>query len=387
MNKHLKLAGAAIAAAAVAVWSSGAVAQVKVGVIVSATGPAASIGIPEKKVVDFMGRQIAGKSIEYIVMDDATDTNQAVKAARKLMADEKVDVIIGPSASAPSLAVVDVAAELKTPMISMASSSRITSPVDEKRRWAYKVVMDESLMIDASLRHMAASKVKKMAFIGASDAYGDVWLAEINKLKGKHGLDVVAAERFAATDVTVLAQVAKVLAANPEAVLIAAAGTPAALPQKTLRERGYKGMIVQTFGASAPEVMKVGGKDMNGTVVASSPGFVPTQMDRNDPVRIASEDLNKRYEAANGPGSWSPYAGNAWTAWTLLQSALTPVLKTHQPGTPEFRAALRDQIEKTQDLATSAGWISMSPEDHMGFDLRSTAMFEYRDGAWNRISR
>ncbi len=373
--------------AALLALATTSIAQIKLGVVVSATGPAASIGGPEKRVVEFMPRSIAGKSIEYIVMDDATDTNQAVKAARKLMADHKVDAVIGSSASAPSIAMVDVAAEFKTPMVSMASSSRITSPMDDKRKWVFKGVMDETLMVEATLEHLASRGIKKIAFIGSSDAYGDVWSSELGRLKAKYGIEVSATERFASTDVTVLAQVAKVLASNPAAVLVAAAGTPAALPHKTLKERAYKGVIVQTFGASAPEVLKIGGKDMEGTILASSPGFAPAQMPKDDPVRLASEALNKRYEAANGAGSWSPYAGNAWTAWQILEAAFTKLPQSLQPGTGEYRAALRDQIEKTKDLITTVGIVSMSPSDHVGFDLRSTAVFELKGGVWTLIGK
>lgn len=376
-----------VSAGLLAMFGAAAVAQVKVGVIVSATGPAASLGVPEKRTVELMPRRIGDKTIEYIVMDDATDTNQAVKAARKLMADDKVDVLIGPTASAPSIAVVNVAAELGTPMISMASSSRIVTPVDDKRKWAFKVVMDESLMVEATLKHLADAKLRKLAFIGSGDAFGDVWLSEVNRLRGKYGVELVATERYASTDVTVLAQVAKVMATAPDAVLVAAAGTPAALPHKTLRERQFKGLILQTFGASAPEVMKIGGKDMIGTIAANSLGFVPAQMAKDDPVRLATEALNAKYEAAYGAGSWSPYAGNAWTAWELLQNALPEVLKAQKPGTPEFRSALRDQLEKTKNLSTTMGIITMSPQDHMGFDLRSTAVYEFREGAWTRLSK
>ena len=359
-----------------------AVAQVKVGVIVSATGPAASIGVPERRAVDVMPREAGGRSIEYFVMDDATDTNLSVKAARKLMGDQQVDVVIGARASAPSLAVVDVAAEFKAPLISMASSSRITSPVDEKKKWAFKTVMDESLMVDASLKHLAAKNVKKLAFIGAADAYGDVWVSEVNRLKSKHGIDVVSIERFASGDVTVLAQIAKILAERPDAVLIAAAGTPAALPHKALKERGYKGLIVQTFGATAPEVIKIGGKDMEGALVASTPGFSPSQMAADDPIKLLNDALVQKYEKAHGTGSFSPYVLNAWTAWQLLENALKAMPASLSPGTPEFRVALRGQIEKTKDLATASGVVSFSPQDHMGFDLRSTAMYELRNGKW-----
>lgn len=375
-----------LACAAFGFASTVAVAQIKVGVIVSATGPAASIGGPEQRVAEFMPTKIGERSVEYIILDDATDTNQAVKAARKLTADSNVDVIIGPSVSAPAIAVVDVVAEFGTPLISMASSSRITSPVDDKRKWAFKVVMDESLMMQATLDYLKKQGIKNLAFIGASDAYGDAWLNELNKQKGDFGIELVALERFASTDVSVLAQVAKTLQRSPDAVLIAAAGTPAALPHKTLKERGYRGLIIQTFGSVAPEVLKIGGKDMEATVTASNVGFVTEQMEENDPVRLAAEDINRRYAEASA-GGWSPFAHNAWSAWQLLEDAVSRVPLNVEPGTAAFRSALRDQIEATTDLTTAIGIISMTPTDHMGFDLRSTSMFELKEGAWHRIKK
>lgn len=360
-------------------------AQVKVGVILSATGPAASLGLAQKRVVPLMPAEIAGKKVEYILLDDASDTNQAVKAARKLMADEKVDLVIGPSVTAASLAVIDVAAELKTPLISMASSSRITSPMDEKRHWVFKTAMSETLAVATTLRHAAASGGKRLALVAASDAYGDTWVAEVTRTAATHGINLIATERFAASDVTALAQVAKVMAAKPDAVLVAAAGTPGLLPHKTLRERGFKGRIYQTYGNLAPEVYKVGGKDMEGTLVASSVGFVPSQMDVKDPVRQVSAEMQGRYERQYGSGSWNGSAGNAFTAEQLFVKAIAGALKVAQPGSQEFRAAVRDEIEKTKDMVTASGYINMTKADHSGYDDRSTAMFEFRGGAWHLL--
>jgi branched-chain amino acid transport system substrate-binding protein len=384
----MKTKFARLAIAAAALIAAGAVqAQIKVGIILSATGPAASLGSAQKRTVPLMPKEIEGKTIEYIVLDDASDTNQAVKAARKLMADEKVDVVFGPSSTPAALAVVDVAGELKTPLISMASSSRITTPMDANRFWVFKTPMSETLVIGATLKQAKAMGIKKLALITASDAYGDTWLSQINNMAAKYDVQVVASERFAPSDVTALAQVSKVMAAQPDAVLVAATGTPAVMPQKALRERGYAGRIFQTYGSLAPEVIKLGGKDMEGTLVSSSAGFVPSQLDPGDPIRLATEALKNKYEAMYGAGSWNSNAGNAWTASSLLNTALPAVLKAQQPGTPAFRAALRDQIEKTKEMGTISGFINMTPEDHSGYDDRAINMFEFRNGAWNLIKK
>jgi branched-chain amino acid transport system substrate-binding protein len=380
-SKFARAAFAAVSLAAVFAVH----AQVKVGIILSATGPTASLGSAQKRTVPLMPAEIAGQKIQYVVLDDASDTNQAVKAARKLIGDEKVDIFFGPTGTPASLAAVNVAGEMKTPMISMASSSRITTPMDDKRHWVFKTAMSETLVIGQTLKNAQAASVKKLALIAASDAYGDTWVAEINRAAASHGMQIVATERFATSDVTALAQISKVLEAKPDAVVIAAAGTPAAMPLKSLRERGFAGRIYTTYGSLAPEVTKLGGKDMEGVLVSTAPGFVPSQMDPMDPSRIASETFRKKYEDMYGAGNYNSNAQNAWTASTLFLNALPVALKTQQPGTPAFRAALRDAIESLKDVQTTSGVINMTKDDHSGYDDRSVTMFEFRNGAWNRV--
>jgi branched-chain amino acid transport system substrate-binding protein len=362
-------------------------AQVKVGVIVSATGAGASLGSVQKKAVAMLPTELGGQKVTYIVMDDASDTNQSVKAARKLISDEKVDVLIGSSMSAPSIALVDVVAEQKVPLVSMAGSSRITTPVDDKRRWAFKTPFDEALAIDATLKRASASGTKRLGVLATSDAYGDTWTAELNRLKSKYPLEIVAVERYAPADTTVLAQAAKVLAAKPDAILVAASGTPAALPHKTVRERGFKGTVYQTYAALAPEVYKLGGKDMEGTIAVTSAGFQPDQLDPSNPIRKASALLIDKYEALYGKGSFSSYVGNLWMASQLVEAAVPEALKTQKPGTPEFRAAIRDQIERVKGMVTQTGYVNMSPTDHVGYDERATGVFEYRHNAWVLLSK
>ena len=206
-----------------------ATADINVGVTLSATGPAASLGIPEKNTIEMIGSPtVAGQKINFIVLDDKSDTTEAVKNTRKLLSEDKVDVIIGSTVTPNSLAMRDIVAEAEVPMISMAAAAAIILPTDPRTKWVFKTPQNDSLMADAVAVHMRANGVRTMAFIGFADAYGDSWLAEIKRSAQTAGIKVVAEEKYNRNDPSVTGQVLKILAAHPDAVLIAGSGTPAA---------------------------------------------------------------------------------------------------------------------------------------------------------------
>ncbi|MGH8807023.1 MAG: ABC transporter substrate-binding protein [Noviherbaspirillum sp.] len=362
--------------------ATSAIAQIKVGVTVSATGPAASLGIPEKNTFALLPRQIAGKSVEYIVLDDASDTTTAVKNARKLITEDKVDLIVGSTVTPNSLAMIDVAAESETPMISMAASAAIVSPVDARRRWVFKTPQNDSHMSTAITSHMADAGVKNVAFIGFSDAYGEGWYREFAKLAELRKINIIANERFARTDTSVTGQILKIMGSNPDAVLIAGSGTPAALPQKTLKERGYKGQIYQTHGVANNDFLRVCGKDCEGTFLPAGPLLVAEQLPDANPVKKSAMAYKEAYEKAYGAGSVSTFGGHAWDTGVLLNAAVPEALKKAQPGTREFRAALRDALENVKNVAASHGIFNMGPTDHLGLDQRSRVMVRIESGKW-----
>ncbi len=363
-------------------FAGAALADVNVGVTLSATGPAASLGIPEKNSFALLPATIAGQKINYILLDDASDTTTAVKNARKLVSEHKVDVIVGSTTTPNSLAMVDVAAEAETPMISLASSARIVEPLDAKRRWVFKNAQSDTHMATAIIEHMNNAGVKKIAFVGFADAYGDGWWNEIGKLAEARRIQVVANERFNRTDTTVTGQVLKVLAAKPDAVMIAGAGTPAALPQKTLREKGYKGPIYQTHGVANSDFLRVGGKDVEGTLLPAGPVLVAAQLPADNPVKKVAVDYVTRYEAAHGKGSATTFGAHTWDASILLAATVPQALKKAQPGTKEFRAALRDALEKVREVVGAHGVYNMSAQDHVGLDQRSRVMVRIENGTW-----
>ena len=364
------------------VAATAARADINVGVTLSATGPAASLGIPEKNTIALMPQTIGGQKVNYIVLDDASDTTNAVANARRLVSESKVDVILGSTTTPNSLAMIDVAAESQTPMISMAASARIVEPVDAKRRWIFKTPQNDIMMSLAIASHMAAQGVKTVGFIGFSDAYGEGWYQEFSKVAGSKGLTIVANERYARTDTAVTGQALKIVAAKPDAVLIAASGTPAVLPERALKERGYAGRYYQTHGVANNDFLRVGGKDVDGTLLPSGPVLVAAQLPPSHPVRKSALDYVARYEAAYGKGSVSTFGAHAWDAGLVMQAAAVQALKKAKPGTAEFRAALRDALENVHDIAGAHGIFNMSPTDHLGLDQRARVMVRIESGAW-----
>ncbi|WP_058615837.1 ABC transporter substrate-binding protein [Tepidimonas taiwanensis] len=357
-------------------------ADINVGVTVSATGPAASLGIPEKNTFTLMPKTIAGEKVNYIVLDDASDTTAAVTNTRKLISEHKVDIVIGSTITPNSLAMIDVVAEAQVPMVSMAASARIVEPVDAKKRWVFKTPQSDIQMALAIASHMADAGVRTVGFIGFADAYGEGWYQEFVKAAGLKKLQIIANERYNRADTSVTGQVLKIVSARPDAVLIAGSGTPAALPQKTLKERGYAGKIYQTHGVANNDFLRVCGKDCEGTFLPAGPMLVAAQLPNDHPVKKSALAYVQAYEGAYGKGAVSTFGGHAWDAGLLVAAAAPEALKKAKPGTPEFRAALRDALENVKNVAGAHGIFNMSPTDHNGLDQRARVMVKIENGTW-----
>lgn len=380
-NKHIKKS--LLAAATIMLCASiNAQAQIKIGVTISSTGPAASLGIPEKNAIAMLPKEIAGKKVDYIVLDDASDTTQTVTNTRKLISEEKVDAIIGSTTTPNSLAMLGVIGEGKTPTISLASSNRIIEPMDANKAWMFKTPQTDTMMAIAIAEDMSRKGVKTMGFIGFSDALGEAFLVEVTKYAELKKIKVVATERFSRSDNSVVGQVLKLMSSNPEAIVVGASGTPAALPPKTLAERGYKGRIYHNHGVANSDFLRVCGKDCDGTFLPTGPVMVAKQLADNNPVKKAALDFSSKFETTYGAGSLAAFASYAWDAGLLLQQAIPVALKKAAPGTAEFRAALRDALEATQGLATTNGVVNMSKTDHLGLDQRARVMVQIKGGKW-----
>jgi branched-chain amino acid transport system substrate-binding protein len=376
----MKLAST-LAGLALALTLTSAQADINVGVIVSATGPAASLGIPEKNTFALMPTTIGGQKVNYLVLDDASNPSEASKDARRLTSENKVDVIVGSTTTPASLAALEVAAETQTPIITMAP----TPFAPDKAAWGFQTPQSIDIMSSALIEHMKANGVKTLAFIGYADAYGDVWWNTMSKAAEAAGLKFVAQERYQRADTSVTGQVLKIMSANPDAVLIAGSGTPAVLPQATLVERGYKGRIYQTHGVANRDFLRVGGKNVEGTIFPVGPILVAEQLPDSNASKKAALEYIAVYEKANGPNSRSTFGAHAWDAGLLLQRAIPEALKKAQPGTPEFRKALRDALEASKEVVAAHGVFTMSPTDHQGLDKRARVLVKVENGDWKLV--
>ena len=379
MSRSLRLS-AVVAATAMTVAPL-ALADITIGVTLSATGPAASLGIPEKNTIEMLPATIGGEKIKWIVLDDASDTTRAVTNTRKLISEDKVDVVVGSTITPNSLAMVDIVADAETPMVSMAASARIVDPANPKTRWVFKTPQSDSLMADAIAVHMKANGVKTLGYIGFNDAYGESWLGEIRRSAQTAGIRVVADEKYNRNDASVTGQVLKLVAAKPDAILIGASGTPGATPEKELVARGYKGRIYQTHGVANPDFLRVCGADCNGTILPIGPMLVYEQLPESNPIKKVAAQYITQYEKKYGKDSRTTFGGHAYDTFVLLSHAVPEALKKARPGTKEFRAALRDALEKTNVVGTHGVFV-MSPLDHNGLDNRARVMIRIDHGKW-----
>lgn len=358
-----------------------ALADITVGVSVSATGPAASLGIPEKNTFALLPQTIAGEKVKWVVLDDATDTTTAVKNARKFVSEDKVDVLIAATATPTSMAILEVAFETKTPQIAMAP----LPPAGEKSGWVFTTPQNFGLMAAAIVEHMVAKGVKTVGFIGYADPYGDLWLKSMKGAAEPKGIKLTVEERYQRNDTSVAGQALKIIAAKPDAVFVAGSGTPAVLPQATLVERGYKGTFYQSHGIANRDFLRVGGKNVEGTIFPVGPMLLAEQLPDSHPSKKPALDYIKLYEGAHGPNSRSTFGAHAYDAYLLLTRAVPEAKKKAKPGTPEFRKALRDALEGVKELPATHGVFSMSPTNHNGFDARAAVMATVANGDWKLL--
>jgi len=370
----LKCAVAALTAA----LAGAAQADITIGISLPLTGPASGLGIPMKNYIALWPQTIAGEKLNVIVLDDATDPTNGVKNAKRFVTEDKVDIIMGSAATPVAIAMADVAAESKT--VQLAFSPAQLPP--GKDAWTFRLPQSNAVMAHAMVEHMKKQGVKTVGFLGYTDAYGEGWLKDFTPVAEKAGIKVIAAERYARPDTSVTAQALKLTAANPDAMLIVASGSGAAMPHKAIVERGYKGKIYQTHAAASRDLVRVGGKDVEGAFVVSGPAVIAEQLPDSHPSKKEAIDFVQKYEKAYGAGSRNQFAGHAYDTVIVLEKVVPVALKKGKPGTPEFRAALRDAIEGMGRTVFSHGVMNWTKDDHWGFTNETGVMLKVVNGDW-----
>jgi branched-chain amino acid transport system substrate-binding protein len=368
---------AAMAAVAL-VLPQAALAEVKVGVTIAATGPASALGVPARNTfTELFPKEIAGEKVTVILLDDASDPGKATTNARRLVTEDKVDVLVGSSITPSSLAISGVALENGVPHFTQ--SPMPMTP--DRTKWTFMMPQDVPLVAKPVFDHMKASKVATVGFIGFSDSWGDLWVKAFKAQAEPMGLKIVAEERYGRADTSVAGQALKLVAAKPDAILVAASGAGAALPQIALRERGFKGTIYQTHGAVSKIFIKLAGKAAEGAILPSGPLVVAPLLPPS-PQTTAALEHYKAYEAKYGAGSITQFSGHAFDVGQILKRVVPAALKSAKPGTQAFRAALLKAIESEKEIAASHGVYNFTPTDHTGLDQRGRVLLTVKDGDW-----
>jgi branched-chain amino acid transport system substrate-binding protein len=363
--------------AAVAALASGAaLADVNVGVTLSLTGPGSGLGIPMQNQLKLFPKTIAGEKVNLIVLDDASDPGKGINNARRFITEDKVDLIFGSCITPVSAAIAPVAAEAKVVQL---SGAPVGVPPDQEH-WVFRLPQGANVMAYPILEHMKKTGVKTMGFIGYADAYGELWLKTMVPALEKAGIKLVATERFARTDTSVTPQALKLVSANPDAILVVASGSGAAMPQKGLIERGYKGKIYQTHAAATPDLMRIGGKDVEGGYVVSGPAVIAEQLPDSHPSKKRAIDFVTNFEKLMGPGSRNQFAAHSYDAQIVLEKIIPMALKKAKPGTPEFRAALRDAMETMGRTVFSHGVMHWTAQDHWGYTNETGVLLQVVNG-------
>jgi len=353
--------------------------EIVIGISITTTGPAAALGIPERNSLDFVAKEIAGVPLKVIVLDDGGDPTAATTNARRFVTESKADIIMGSSITPATIAVSTVANEAGIPHLGLAPFP-ITP---ERMKWSVAMPQPIPIVGKVMYDHMKKNNIKTVGYIGYSDSYGDLWINDLKNQAVPMGMSIVAEERFARTDTSVTGQALKLVATNPDAILIGASGTAAGLPQIALRERGYKGLIYQTHGAASMDFIRIAGAAAEGVFMASGPVMDPEDQPDEAQTKRPGLALNKAYEAKYGPRS--QFAGHSYDAFLVLERVVPVALKTAKPGTPEFREAIRQALLTEREIAASQGVYNFTEKDRYGVDERARILLTVKDGKYKLV--
>ena len=373
MNFRIRVLAGLVATLAAGV----AQAEITVGISVASTGPQASLGVHYKNAFELMPKTMAGEPVKYIILDNASDATNAARNGRKLVAEDKVDLLMGSNGVPATMALVQVANETKTPLITL--SPAVLTP--ENAPWVFVVPQPTELMMDAVAKDIKKRGLKTIGYIGFSDGWGDLVYKASESHMASAGYKLVTNERYARNDTSVTGQVLKIIAANPDGVIVGGSGTGGALPQIALRERGYKGPIYHNHGTVNAEFIKVGGKLAEGAIAPTGPVVVADELPAGYATKALGVEFMNRYVAKFNLGK-NAFAAYSYDAVLLAEAAAKTALQKAKPGTPEFRAALRDALENVKNVVGTHAVYTMSPSNHNGMDERARVLVDVKDGQW-----
>jgi branched-chain amino acid transport system substrate-binding protein len=354
-------------------------ADLKVGLSVSLSGPNSSLGVPYAKGMQAAlayKPEVNGRKIQLIVLDDGSDPTTAGRNARKLVEEEKVDVLMGTSGVPAAIAMAQVGRDAKVPMIGL-------TPIQldpAENGWVFTVAQPTQLMIDAVVERMKKDGIKTVGYIGFSDAWGDLVYNALMKAAPAAGIKVLGNERYARADASVTGQVLKLVAMRPDAVMTGGAGTPGALPFLALAERGFKGPVYGQHGLINPDFVRVVGASGQGATMPTGPVIVAEQLPANYPTKKIAMDFRAAFQKVNNAPTSDAYSAYSFDGWLVFADAAARA--KGEPGTPEFRQSLRDAIASTKEVVGTHGVYNFKPGNLYGVDERARVIVKLENGQW-----
>ncbi|SED84319.1 amino acid/amide ABC transporter substrate-binding protein, HAAT family [Rhizobiales bacterium GAS188] len=358
-------------------------AEITVGFINAVTGPASSLGLQYKRGLAAAPMQVGSETIKLITLDDQTDTTVAVKDARKLIEDSNIDILFSPPDSPSVFAIVPVSRDAKVPLVSLSTAA----VPGEDGQWMITISQPLPLMLSADVEDMKKKGVKRLAYIGFGDAWGDAVYSALKPQADAAGIEIVAKESYARADTSVTAQALRMLAAKPDAVLTGGSGSPGATPHLALAQLGYKGVAYSTHAVINADFVRVGGASVQGVIAPAGPIAVADQLPQDNPIRGACETFKAAYQRANGDVAPDPFSAYAYDGWLVFLDAAKRALAVAKPGTPEFRTALRDALASTHDVVGTHAVYSFKPGERYGVDDRARVLVQLGKSGWTLLPR
>jgi branched-chain amino acid transport system substrate-binding protein len=361
---------------------------IKLGFIPDITGPASSLGIPERDTALMLQAEIdakggiKGRAVKLVIYDGESTETKTLLAAKKAMEEDKVAAVLCCSQSGTSLAIKNTLQAAKMPMVSMAASVKIVEPVKDSF-WVFKTPQSDHLIAEVLVDYLVGKKIARVAWMNVDNAFGDSGRLEFDWLSKKAGIAIVANERFGDKDVDMTTQLTKVKGSDAQAVVVWAIPPAASVVTKNAKELGLTIPLFQSHGVGNKRFLDLAGPAANGVRFPAGKLLKAEDLPDSDAQKKTLVAYAKAYEAKYGAGSRSTFGGHGWDAiWLAYKAVEAAAARTSPDDLVSFRAAIRDELEKIKDFVGIGGIFNMSVRDHNGLDKRAVTMYEIVNGQW-----
>jgi branched-chain amino acid transport system substrate-binding protein len=358
-----------------------AAGTIRVGGLFSVTGPAAFIGDPAKKTLEMLVKEtnrnggINGMKVETVIYDTVGDPTKAVQLATRLIKDDKVDVIVGPSTTGESMAVIPLVEKAKIPMISNAAGGKIVEPV---KHWVFKTAASDHIAVEKLLNYLHSKSQKRIAILTVSDGFGTSGREQLKAYAAKQGFTIVADEVFSPKDTDMTAQLTKIRGIKPDAIIAWALNPGMSIIAKNVKQLDIKVPLYMSHGTSTNKFLELAGEAADGVVHPAGKMAIFDSLPKSDPQAKLLKEYYLEYKKLYGEEA-TTFGGFAYDAFQLIAFA---VKKGNT--TPE---EIRNGIEQAKNLASVSGLFTMTPKDHNGLDLSSLVMVKITKGKWTMLTK